>query len=339
MWRVMSTHQKNVKTEGINALIALTRGEMAKVDRYIKAHIQSPVKIVGDMSSHLIDSTSKRIRPMLTLASAELCSYQGNAHIGIAACVELIHSATLFHDDIVDDGAIRRNRISAHKLWGNSEAVLVGDFVFARAFQIMVKEGSAPVLEILSNASARIAEGEVHQLVVSKQHHLSEETYLEVIRAKTGTLFEAACSTAGALAEKDSSTIETLADFGMTLGIIFQICDDVLDYSTHQKSLGKKTGDDFREKKITLPIILAMQQADKKEKKFWKHCFDPKIKQEKEDFIQAQEILTHRSILYQSIEHGKKYRNRAWRALDSFPDTAAKNALCEAVIFALDRTF
>ncbi|NJM93119.1 MAG: polyprenyl synthetase family protein, partial [Rhodospirillaceae bacterium] len=230
--------------------------------------MQSPVALIPQLAGHIIAAGGKRLRPMLTLAAAQICGYQGLGHIRLATAVEFIHTATLLHDDVVDESDLRRGETSANVLWGNKASVLVGDFLFSRAFQLMVADGSLRILEILCGASAKIAEGEVLQLMTSNDTATTEQAYLEVIKGKTAILFSAACEVGAVLADRPKREQESLASFGLNLGIAFQLIDDALDYSAKQEALGKKIGDDFREGKITLPVILAFLRGEETEREF-----------------------------------------------------------------------
>ena len=241
----------------LETIHGLVLEDLKRVNQVIVDHMQSPVTLIPQLAGHLVAAGGKRLRPVLTLAAAKLCGYDGQRHIPLAACVEFIHTATLLHDDVVDESMLRRGRDSANALWGNQPSVLVGDFLFARAFELMVADGSLKVLKILSKASSVIAEGEVLQLMTTNDTATSEEAYLEVIRAKTATLFAAAAQIGAVVADRPKVEEEALESYGMNLGIAFQLIDDVLDYSAVQAELGKTVGDDFREGKISLPVVLA----------------------------------------------------------------------------------
>ncbi|MEE8259059.1 MAG: polyprenyl synthetase family protein, partial [Sphingomonadales bacterium] len=251
-------------------LQALVAGDMNKVNAIILEMMESKVVLIPQLAGHLIASGGKRLRPLLTLASARLVRYEGKRHCNLAACIEFIHTATLLHDDVVDDSELRRGKESANTLWGNKPSVLVGDFLFSRAFEIMVADGSLRVLKILSTASSVIAEGEVMQLLTANNPETTEDTYMDVINAKTAGLFAAACEIAPVVAERPKKEEEALRAYGQNLGIAFQLIDDALDYSAKEAVLGKTVGDDFREGKVTLPIILAVRRGSKKEREFWK---------------------------------------------------------------------
>jgi octaprenyl-diphosphate synthase len=275
---------------------------------------------------------------MLTLAAARLCGYTGERHISLAACVEFIHTATLLHDDVVDESDLRRGLDTANAVWGNKPSVLVGDFLFSRAFQIMVEDGSLEVLKILSNASAVIAEGEVRQLITSNNMATTEEDYLEVIRSKTAALFAAACRIGAVVADRPASEAEALARYGRSVGIAFQLVDDVLDYQARQAELGKTVGDDFREGKVTLPVVLAFQCGDEEEKAFWRRCLED-LQQSDEDLPRAIALMEHYGTLGESLERARRYASEARRALGVFPDTLERQALIDVVDFCVERAF
>ena len=247
----------------LDGLTNLVADDLRDVNELIIRYMDSPVVLIPQLASHLVAAGGKRLRPVLTLASAKMCGYaDGNRHIALAACVEFIHTATLLHDDVVDESGLRRGLASANAVFGNKASVLVGDFLFSRSFELMVEDGSLDVLRILSHASSVIAEGEVLQLITSNDTETSETAYLDVIRAKTAQLFAAACRIGAVVAERPRVEEEALETYGMNLGIAFQLIDDVLDFSAEQAKLGKTVGDDFREGKITLPIILAFRRGD-----------------------------------------------------------------------------
>ena len=254
--KILNLNEERVrKRQALDLLTEIVRPDLHLVNQIIVREMQSRVTLIPKLAGHIVASGGKRVRPMLTLAAAHLCGYKGHRHIKLAACVEFIHTATLLHDDVVDDSNLRRGVKTANILWGNEASVLVGDFLFSRAFQIMVADGSLEVLKILSDASAVIAEGEVHQLLTTNDITTSEDAYLDVITAKTAALFSAACRIGAVVANKNFSDEEALASYGRNLGIAFQLIDDTLDYSTHSGNFGKSIGDDFREGKVTRALI------------------------------------------------------------------------------------
>ena len=245
----------------IEPLTALVAGDMDRVNRTILSRTGSEVTMIPEVANHLISSGGKRLRPILTLATAGLCGYSGDGHIKLAAAVEFMHTATLLHDDVVDESDMRRGKEAARVLWGNEASVLVGDFLLGQAFRMMVEVGSLPCLDVLSSAAVVIAEGEVMQLSAAKDTETTEDAYLAVIRAKTAALFAAACEVGPTLAGRAKAEIAACRGYGANLGIAFQLIDDALDYGGSSAKLGKNVGDDFREGKITLPVVLSFRRG------------------------------------------------------------------------------
>lgn len=322
----------------LDGLIALVAGDLQDVNQLILQRMQSPVALIPQLAGHVVAAGGKRLRPMLTLAAARLCGYSGKRHLGLAACVEFIHTATLLHDDVVDDSALRRGLASANAVWGNKPSVLVGDFLFSRAFELMVEDGSLEVLAILSRASSIIAEGEVQQLLTSNDLETDETAYLNVIRAKTAELFAAACRIGGVVADRPRAESDALQRYGMSLGIAFQLVDDVLDYSARQATLGKTIGDDFREGKMTLPIVLAVERGDEAERDFWRRTIED-LEQEESDLDHAIALLNDRRALADATERAKQFGVDAARALDCFADSPIKRILLEVVDFCIERAY
>ncbi len=322
----------------IDALQRLVGEDLQKVNQHILTNMQSPVALIPQLASHLIAAGGKRLRPMLTLAAANLCGYTGTRHIGLSACVEFIHTATLLHDDVVDESELRRGQESANAVWGNQASVLVGDFLFSRAFQLMVADGSLQVLKILSDASAIIAEGEVLQLMTANDPQASEEAYLEVIRSKTATLFAAASRVGAVVADRPKIQEEALESFGMNLGIAFQLIDDVLDYSAKQAQLGKTVGDDFREGKVTLPVILAWRRGSEDERDFWRRTVE-RLDQTEDDLGTAIGLMTKHRSLNDTVERARHYASIAKDSLGIFPDGDMKAAMLDVVDFCVERAY
>jgi octaprenyl-diphosphate synthase len=322
----------------LDALSALVEDDLRAVNRLILERMQSPVPLIPQLAGHVVAAGGKRLRPMLTLASSRLAGYVGDRHVGLATCVEFIHTATLLHDDVVDDSVLRRGLASANTVWGNKPSVLVGDFLFSRAFELMVEDGSLEILGILSRASSIIAEGEVMQLVTTSDIDTTEAAYLDVIRAKTAQLFAAACRIGAVVADRPRSEADALDAYGMNLGIVFQLIDDVLDYSAKQATLGKTIGDDFREGKMTLPIVLALRRGDAAEREFWRRTVED-LEQDDEDLARAIAILEERRALVDSVERARDYGNAARRALAGFPDGPEKRSLLEVVDFCIERAY
>jgi len=322
----------------LDRLCALTAGDMERVNHAILDRMQSSVMLIPQLAGHIIAAGGKRLRPMLTLASAGLCGYQGGRHIGLAACVEFIHTATLLHDDVVDESDLRRGAATANAVWGNKSSVLVGDFLFSRSFELMVEDGSLDVLAILSRASSVIAEGEVLQLMTANDTETGEEDYLEVIRSKTAKLFAAAAEIGAVVSDRPMAEREALRTFGHNLGMAFQLVDDVLDYSARQATLGKTVGDDFREGKITLPVVLAFRAAGDQGRAFWRRTLED-LEQKKGDFKRAVSLLERTGALAATLDRAARYGAEARAALDSFPDGAMRTALAESVEFAVRRAY
>jgi len=274
------------------------------------------------------------LRPLLTIASAELCGYKGERHVHLAACVEFIHTATLLHDDVVDESTLRRGRQTANSLWNNKASVLVGDFLFSRAFELMVADGSLEVLDILSKASSAISEGEVLQLSMSHSLELTEETYLKIIESKTARLFSAATEVGAVVAEAPETQRKALTQFGRALGIAFQLMDDVLDYTANEDQLGKTIGDDFREGKVTLPLLLAYNKGS--ERSFWEEVLSKTTRDDK-DLQRALILLKESNALTESKKKAEVYVNEALECLNQFPPSALKSALEELAHFSLHR--
>ena len=322
----------------IDELHRLVSDDLRIVNELIIKHMHSPVPLIPQLAGHLVAAGGKRLRPMLTLAAARMCGYRGGRHQALAACVEFIHTATLLHDDVVDESDLRRGLATANAVWGNKASVLVGDFLFSRAFQLMVADGSLRVLEILSGASAVIAEGEVLQLVTSNDTDTSEQAYLDVIRCKTAALFAAACRIGAVVAERPKVEEEALDSYGLNLGIAFQLIDDMLDYSAKQAELGKTVGDDFREGKVTLPVVLAFRRGDEGERGFWRRCIE-KVEQSEEDLSHAIALLERHGALRDTVARARHYGAIARDAMGIFPDGPEKRSLLDVVDFCIERAF
>jgi octaprenyl-diphosphate synthase len=292
--------------------------------------------MIPEVAQHLISSGGKRLRPMLTLATAILNRYAGNGHIKLAAAVEFMHTATLLHDDVVDESDMRRGKPSARKVWGNEASVLVGDFLLGQAFKMMVEVGSLPCLDVLSTAAAVIAEGEVMQLTVAKNTATTEDEYLAVIRAKTAALFAAAAEVGPMLAEKDLAAQKACRSYGLNLGIAFQLIDDALDYGGTSAKLGKNVGDDFREGKITLPVVLAFRRGSDEERTFWKKALENGSADDAA-LAQAIELLRKHRALEDTVERARHYGEVAKDALALFPASPRREALGEVVDFCISR--
>ncbi|ABS66621.1 polyprenyl synthetase family protein [Xanthobacter versatilis] len=320
----------------IEALVALVKADMERVNATILARTGSDVAMIPEVANHLISSGGKRLRPMLTLACASLSGYRGDGHVKLAASVEFMHTATLLHDDVVDESDMRRGKLAARKLWGNEASVLVGDFLLGQAFKMMVEVGSMTCLDILATAACVIAEGEVMQLAAAKNTATSEDDYLAVIRGKTAELFAAACEVGAVLGQRPKAEQAACRSYGMNLGIAFQLVDDALDYGGSQAKLGKNVGDDFREGKITLPVLLAFRRGDASERAFWQRCLE-KGEGNDADLDQAIGLMTRHRAIADTVERARHYGAIAKDALALFPNGQAKDALMEAVDFCLSR--
>ena len=335
---VTNFEPKRRKSTPLDDLTALVAEDLSAVNQIILDRMQSQVEMIPQLAGYLIAAGGKRLRPVLTLAAANMCGYQGEHHRLLAAVVEFIHSATLLHDDVVDESDLRRGMASANAVFGNKASVLVGDFLFSRAFELMVEVGSLDVLRILSKASAVIAEGEVLQLRTTNDTETSEQAYLEVIKAKTAELFAAACRVGAVVAKRPQAEELALYDYGMNLGIAFQLVDDVLDYSAKQAKLGKTVGDDFREGKITLPVVLAFRRGNDEERAFWRRTMED-LDQQDGDMERAQELMVRHNALKDTVERARHYGAIARDSLGLFPDTPVKRALLEVLDFVIERDF
>ena len=322
----------------LDRLTALVAGDLVRVNALILSRMQSPVALIPQLAGHIIAAGGKRLRPMLTLASSRLCGYRGDRHLALAAAVEFIHTATLLHDDVVDASGLRRGLATANAVWGNKPSVLVGDFLFSRAFQLMVVDGSLKVLDILSRASAVIAEGEVLQLMTANDLDTTEAKYLEVINAKTAALFAAAARIGAVLGERKDTEEKALEAYGRNLGIAFQLVDDMLDYSAQQAELGKAVGDDFRDGKITLPVVLAFQAGDEDERQFWRRSLE-EMDQRDGDLDRAINLMNRHGTLKATLGRARLYAETARGALSIFHDSAERRALDDVIDFCLERGY
>ena len=319
-------------------MLQLVAADLNHVNSVILERMQSEVTLIPELAGHLIAGGGKRMRPMLTLACARLLDYSGMRHHKLAAAVEFIHTATLLHDDVVDSSGLRRGRRTANIIWGNPASVLVGDFLFARAFELMVEDGSLKVLRILSRASSVIAEGEVNQLTAQRRVETSEDHYLDIISAKTAALFAAACRIAAVVAEREEAVEEHLDAYGRHLGVAFQLIDDAIDYASDSATMGKGVGDDFRDGKVTLPVILAYARGSEEERAFWRQAMAGG-RSDEADLAHAIRLLRESGALDDTFERARHYGQRAIDALGPFPAGRAKAALIEAVEFAIARAY
>jgi octaprenyl-diphosphate synthase len=329
------TSQGISPVERLNMLVA---ADMAAADRLIRKGMASSVELIPDLARHLIESGGKRLRPLLTLAAAQAGGYRGDGHVRLAAAVEFIHTATLLHDDVVDESALRRGKVSANLVWGNKPSVLVGDYLFSRAFQLMVETGSVTVLEILSSASAVIAEGEVMQLGSASNLAVSQAHYMKVVSAKTAALFAAAAEGGAVLTSRGDGFVAAMRAYGENLGIAFQLVDDALDYSGRQALMGKSVGDDFREAKMTLPIILSVERADETAMSFWRRVIETG-NQTEADLHHAITLVEQTGSIQETMRRARAYADAAKTALADLPLSDIRSALSDIADFCVERAY
>jgi len=320
----------------LQPILDLVSAEMVGVNNIILDKAVSDIELIPRLAHHLIESGGKRLRPMLTIAGAKLAGYRGEGHVRLAAAVEFMHTATLLHDDVVDESDYRRGKKSARLLWGNQASVLVGDFLLGQAFRMMVDVGSLAALRILSNAAAVIAEGEVMQLAAAKNMSTTEDDYLAIINAKTAALFAAAAEVGPAIAGRSADEQAALRSFGRNLGIAFQLVDDALDYGGDSERLGKSVGDDFREGKITLPVILAYRRGKDEEREFWRRALVDGDADD-EGLTKAISLMRRHKVIEATLERARTYGAMAKDALAIFPSSGPKDALTEVVDFCISR--
>ncbi|QND39778.1 polyprenyl synthetase family protein [Rhizobium leguminosarum bv. viciae] len=333
---VIPLEESKNKLASIKPLVDLTGADMERVNQLILSKAGSDVQMIPEVANHLISSGGKRLRPMLTLASASLFDYRGENHVKLATSVEFMHTATLLHDDVVDESDLRRGKSTARMIWGNQASVLVGDFLLGRAFRMMVDVGSLDALDVLSSAACVIAEGEVLQLSVAKNMETTEDDYLSVIRAKTAALFAAAAEVGPIVAEVGRSGRNALKSYGVNLGLAFQLVDDALDYGGKAADLGKNVGDDFREGKITLPVILAYRRGTEDERAFWRDAIEAGNSTDA-NLEKALGLITKYGTLSDTIGRAIHYGTIARDALAPLPDTVWKSALMEVIDFCIER--
>ena len=322
--------------DALTALVGLVAADLEACNRSIVARMDSPVALIPQLAAHIVAAGGKRLRPLLTLAAAQLCGYEGARHVHLAACVEFIHTATLLHDDVVDVSNLRRGKVAAHLIWGAASAVLVGDFLFARAFELMVETGSMRALAILAHASSVIAEGEVLQLTRAHDLNLDQHTYLEIIKAKTAELFAASAEAGAVSAGADEDRIVALRAYGLNLGLAFQLVDDALDYSGVAETLGKNAGDDFREGKATLPLLLAIARSGPREAAFWERAIG-RLDQTEADFRRARELIVGTGALQATLDLATDYAEAAKASLALFPQGDWREALESLADFSVSR--
>jgi len=333
---VLSFEESVAQRASISPLVEATAAGMERVNRLVVQRTISDVALIPEVARYLIDSGGKRLRPMMTIAAAGACGYRGDADVKLAACVEFMHTATLFHDDVVDESRTRRGKRAARLVWGNQESVLVGDYLLGQAFKMMVEVGSLEALEVLSAAAVTIAEGEVMQLATAKNMDTTEDEYLNVIRSKTAVLFQAAAEVGAVIADVERSVRAAYRSYGANLGIAFQLVDDALDYGGQTPLLGKDIGDDFREGKVTLPVVLAYRRGTPDERAFWKRTLAEGAIRE-DDLIRAVSLLDRTRALKDTVERARHYGAMAHDALAPLPDEPFKAALLQAVAFCIGR--
>ncbi|MCP4185664.1 MAG: polyprenyl synthetase family protein [Hyphomicrobiales bacterium] len=334
--RESASQNNSAAVHSVQSLVELVRGDMEKVNQLILSKTGSQVTMIPQVANHLIDSGGKRLRPMLTIATAQMSGYKGSHHVTLAASVEFMHTATLLHDDVVDNSDMRRGKLAARLVWGNEASVLVGDFLLGQAFRMMVDTGSMGALDVLSHAATIIAEGEVMQLSTAKNLETTEDEYLTVIRSKTAALFGAACEVGPIIAEREPEIISAFRSYGANLGIAFQLVDDALDFGGTSAILGKNVGDDLREGKVTLPILLAYRRGTDDERKFWKQAIE-EGKSDDTALKRAMKLLVDHNALADTIARAVHYGKIARDALAPLPAGKHKDALLEVIEFCIER--
>lgn len=324
--------------EPLRQLRALLADEMQVMDARIAAMVENHIPLIPELSHYTFMAGGKRLRPMLTLACAKLCGYQGEAAVDLAASVEFMHTATLLHDDVVDESDMRRNVATANDIWGNKESILVGDYLLGKAFYLMRSAQSLAVYDVLSKAAVVISEGEVLQLAVTGDVDLPEEVYNEVIASKTAALFAAACEVAGCVSQVSEEKLLALREFGHHLGMAYQVVDDVLDYSARQESLGKDIGNDFAEGKVTLPVIYAIANAEGEERDFWRQIIVAETRND-DDFALALEYMNQSGVLGDAMEEAQRHSDAAKHALNVFEHSEVKTILMSLLKFVVKREY
>ncbi|MGQ0673176.1 MAG: polyprenyl synthetase family protein [Hyphomicrobium sp.] len=333
---VVPFDEKRDPAESLKPLLALVKEDMEAINRIILDKAISDVEMIPELAHHLIDSGGKRLRPMVALASAKLAGYTGSGHIKTAAAIEFLHTATLLHDDVVDDSRLRRGKLAARLIWGNQASVLVGDFLLAQTFCMLVEVGVMPVLKIVSSAAATLSEGEVMQLAAAKNTATTEDEYLAIINAKTAALFSSAAEAGAALAGRPAEELAALRSYGKNLGLAFQLIDDALDYSGESARLGKSVGDDFREGKITLPLILSFRRGGEDERTFWRRTISEGEVRDG-DLENAIALMKKHKALEDTFERARTYGRIAHDALAIFRDSREKSAMLDVIAFCVDR--
>jgi len=327
---------KQSKVNTFDEIKSTYEDQLRQVDEHIKLKLSSHVELVGEMATHLMKTGGKRLRPLLTICSSEIFGYKGNRHINLAACVELIHNATLLHDDVIDKSETRRRFKTTNAIWGNKSSMLAGDYLLSRCFEMMVDDGSQEVLKILSSVSSEIAQGEILQLQFEKQIDMVEKNYLDIITAKTASLFGASMRVGGCINDRSKKEKEALESYGRNLGICFQITDDILDYSSKEKVFGKKIGNDFIEGKITLPIILLFQKASVKEREMLNEYFAQETRTENE-FNQVLKLINKYNVIETCKKRADYFSNVASDSLSIFEKNFITQKLQELSFFIINR--
>jgi len=333
---VVSLDDKKNNTGSVQPLIDLTSADMARVNELILSKAGSDVEMIPEVANHLISSGGKRLRPMITLAAARMFGYRGDGHVKLATSVEFMHTATLLHDDVVDESDLRRGKRTARMIWGNQASVLVGDFLLGQAFKMMVDVGSLEALDVLATSASVIAEGEVMQLAAAKNLETTEDEYLAVIKAKTAALFSAAAEVGPIIASASRTDRQALRSYGLNLGLAFQLVDDALDYGGNARDLGKNTGDDFREGKITLPVVLTYRRGTPEERLFWKGALENGANDDK-GLEKAKGLMTRYGALSDTIQRARHFGGIARDALAPLDQSPQKDALLEVIDFCISR--
>jgi octaprenyl-diphosphate synthase len=333
---VVSLDEGKKDQASVKPLVDLTAADMARVNELILSKAGSDVEMIPEIANHLISSGGKRLRPMVTLAAARMFGYSGDGHVKLATSVEFMHTATLLHDDVVDESDLRRGKKTARTIWGNQASVLVGDFLLGQAFRMMVEVGSMRSLEILATAASVIAEGEVWQLAAAKNLETTEDEYLAVIKAKTAALFSAAAEVGPVIAGASKSHQAALRSYGTNLGLAFQLIDDALDYGGNARDLGKNTGDDFREGKVTLPVILSYRRGTQKERDFWKRAIEEGVNDDAA-LETATGLMARYNAIGETISRARHFGNIARDALAPLGESPHKAALLEVIDFCISR--
>ena len=333
-----SKNNKTLSNDSTNLMMHLIEDDIKLVNNFMISHIKSEVPLIPILSKYLVNSGGKRIRPALTILFSKLFGYKyGSRHISLSACIELIHMASLLHDDVVDESYLRRGQKTANKIWGNKASVLVGDYIFTKAFQIMVDDQDLKILQNLSNASKSLAQGEVLQLSLKNNLDIDTEKYFKVVEDKTAKLFSSSAMVGGIISKCSEKIISNLELFGKNIGISFQLLDDALDYECSKNNIGKNIGDDFKEGKITLPVLLALKKANSTEKSFWKRVIED-LDQKKNDFKKAQSLLYKYNCIGETKTIAKEYSKKAEEILKIFPQNNYNSALVDLTKFVFTRS-